>query len=75
MKEHISRKSTLSLTRYNSSLLHCIPSLRFLAFIVAEKSVTKDLALAYTERRNNERTNEQISRESPLSHHYKVYQG
>ena len=50
-----------------SSLLHCIPSLRFLAFIVPEKSVTKNLTLAYIGRRKNERTNKQISRESPLS--------
>ena len=65
--EQISRESPLSLTRYYSSLLHCIPSLRLLAFIVPEKSLTKNLTLAYMERRKNERTNEQISRESPLS--------
>ena len=66
--EQISRESPLSLKRYkSSSLLHCIPSLRLLAFIVPEKSLTKNLTLAYIERRKNERTIEQISRESPLS--------
>ena len=65
--EQISQESPLSLTRYKSSLLHCIPSLRLLVFIIPEKSLTKNLTLAYMERRKNERTNEQISRESPLS--------
>ena len=41
--EQISRESPLSLTQYKSSLLHCIPSLRLLAFIVPEKSLTKNL--------------------------------
>ena len=68
MKEQISRESPLSFTRYISSLLHCIPSLRLLAFIVPEKSVAKNLTLAYKERKKKERTDEQISRESPLSH-------
>ena len=67
MKGQISRESPLSLTRYNTSLLHCIPSLRLLASIVPEKSLTNNLTLAYIERRKNNRTNEQISRESPLS--------
>ena len=67
MKEQVSRESPLSLTRYNSSLLHCIPSLRLPASIVPEKSLTKNLTIAYMERRKNERTYEQISRESPLS--------
>ena len=66
-KEQISRECPLSLTRYKSSLLHCIPSLRLLAFIVPEKSLTKNLTLAYMERRKNEGTNEQISLECPLS--------
>ena len=57
MKEQISRESPLPLIRYNSSLLHCIPSLRLLAFIVAEKSLTKNLTLAYIEGRKNERKN------------------
>ena len=65
--EQISRESPLSLTRYKSSLQHCIPSLRLLAFIIPEKSVMKNLTLAYTERRMNERTNEQISQKSTLS--------
>ena len=43
MKEQISQESPLSLTRYKSSLLHCIPRLRLLAFIVPEKSLTKNL--------------------------------
>ena len=59
LNEQISRESTLSLTRYNSPLLHCITSLRPLAFIVHEKSLTKKLTLAYIGRRKNERTNEQ----------------
>ena len=72
--EQISQESPLSLTRYKSSLLHWIPNLRLLAFIVPEKSVTKNLTLAYMERRKNE-LNEQISRESTcllqdISHHY-----
>ena len=41
--EHICRESPLSLTQCKSSLLHCIPSLRLLAFIVPEKSLTKNL--------------------------------
>ena len=49
---------SLSLTRYKSSLLHCIPSLRLLAFIVPEKSVKKTLTLAYIDIMKNERTNE-----------------
>ena len=67
LNEQISGESPLSLTGYKSSLLHCIPRLRLLAFIVHEKSLTKNLTLAYTGRRKNERTNEQISQESPLS--------
>ena len=70
MKEQmkkISGESPLSLTPYRSSLMHRIPNLRFLALIVPEKSSMKNLTLAYMERRKNERTNEQISRESPLS--------
>ena len=67
MKEQISWESQLSLTQYNSSLLHCIPSLRLLASIVPEKSLRKNLTLAYIERRKNKRTNEQISQESLLS--------
>ena len=49
LNEQISRESPLSLTRYKSSLLHCIPRLRLLAFIVSEKSLTKNLTLAYME--------------------------
>ena len=56
----------MSLTRLNSPLLHCIPYLRLPASIVTEKSLTKNLTLAYIERRKNKRTNEQISQESPL---------
>ena len=67
LNEQISQESPLSLTRYKSLLLHCIPSLRLLAFIVPEKSLTKNLTLAYMERGKNGRLNEQISRESPLS--------
>ena len=51
------RKPIVSYIRYKSSLLNCIPSLRLLAFIVLEKSLTKNLTLAYMERRKNERTN------------------
>ena len=50
-----------------SSSLQSIPSLRLLAFIVPEKSLTKQLTLTYMEKKKNERTNEQISRESPFS--------
>ena len=63
----MSRESPFSLTQCKSSLLHCIPSLRLLAFIVPEKSVTKNLTQAYMERRENKGTNEQIVLESPLS--------
>ena len=65
LNEQISQESPLSLTQYKSSLLHCIPSLRLLAFIVPEKSVTKNLTLVYIERRKNERTNEQNKRRKP----------
>ena len=58
MKEQINQESPLSLTQCKSSLLHCIPSLRLLAFIVPEKSLRKNLTLAYMERSKNERTNE-----------------
>ena len=57
IKEQISQESPLSFTQYKSSLLHCIPSLRLLALIVPEKSLTNNLTLAYMERRKNERTN------------------
>ena len=60
--EQISRESPLSLSRHESSSLQGILSLRFLAFRVPEKSLTKDLTLTYMERSKNERTNEQISR-------------
>ena len=63
--EQISQESPLSLTQYKSSLLHCIPSLRLLAVIVPEKSVTKNLTLVYIERRKNERTNEINKRRKP----------
>ena len=43
MKEQISRERQLSLTRYNSPFLHTISNLRLLAFIVPEKSLTKNL--------------------------------
>ena len=60
--EQINQESPLSLTGYKSqSLPHCIPNLRLLAFIVPEKSLTKSLTLTYTEKKKNERTNEQIS--------------
>ena len=52
MKEQISQESSVSLTRYKSSLLHCIPSFSPLAFIVPEKSLTKNLTLASIGRRN-----------------------
>ena len=55
--EQISQESPLSLTRYKSSSLQNIPSLRLLALIVPEKSLTKNLTLTYMERRKNERTN------------------
>ena len=67
MKEQKSQESPLSLMQYKSSLLHCIPSLRLLAFIVPEKSLTKNLTSAYMERRKKERLKEQISQESTLS--------
>ena len=63
--EQICRESPLSLTRFKSSLL--IPSLRLLVFEVLEKSLMKNLTMAYIERMETERTNEQISRESPVS--------
>ena len=66
-EEQIKQESPLSLTRYKSPSLQSIPSLKLLAFIVPEKSLTKNLTLAYMERKKNERTDEQISRESPLS--------
>ena len=59
--EQISQESPLSLTQYKSPSLQSIPSLRLLAFIVPEKSLTKNLTLTYMERKKNERTNEQIS--------------
>ena len=65
LNEQISQESPLSLTQYKSSLLHCIPSLRLLAVIVPEKSVTKNLTLVYIERRKNERTNEKNKRRKP----------
>ena len=40
LNEQISQEIPLSLTRYKSSLLHCISSLILLAFLVPEKSVT-----------------------------------
>ena len=67
MKEQISLESPLSLTQYKSSLLHIIPSLRILAFLFPENSLMKNLTLACMERKKNERTNEQWSRESLLS--------
>ena len=65
--KQISLECPLSLTRYKSSLLHFIPSLRHLAFIVPEKSFTKHITMAYMERKKNERTDKQINPESPLS--------
>ena len=61
LSEQISRESPLSITRYKSSLLHSIPSLRLLSSIVPEKSLTKNLTLTYLEKKKNERTNEQIN--------------
>ena len=55
MKEQIRPESPLSVTQYYSSLLHCIPSLRLLDDIVLEKSLTKNLTLAYIERRKKKK--------------------
>ena len=41
--EQISQESPLSFTLYKPSSLQSIPSLRLLAFIVPEKSVTKKI--------------------------------
>ena len=65
--EQISQESPLILTWYKSNALKTKPSLRLLAFIVPENSLTKNFTLAYIGRRKNERTNERISQESPLS--------
>ena len=51
LNEQISRESPLSLIRYKSSLLHCIPSLRLLAFVVPGISYAEYLTLAYICRR------------------------
>ena len=65
--EQTSHESPMSLTQYKSSLLQCIPSLGLLASIVPEKSLMKNLTLVYRKNKKNERKDEQISQESPLS--------
>ena len=73
LNEQISREKPLSLTQYKSSLLHCIPRLRLLAFIVPEKSLTKNLTLAYIERRKNETINEQLAEKAHCLLHNKIH--
>ena len=74
MKEQISQESRLSLTRYKSSLLNCIPSLRTLAFIVPEKSLREKFNIGlYGRKMENERTNKPrkpIVSYTDISHHY-----
>ena len=64
MKEQISRESSWSVTQLK---YHCILNLKFLPFIVPEKSLTKNSKLVYMERKKNDRIIEQISQESPSS--------
>ena len=73
--EQISRDSPLSLTRYKSPILHCIPSLRLLAFVVPVKSLKKNnIGLLSREGRIGEQMNKEADKAHYLSdeinHHY-----
>ena len=55
MNKKKKKKKKKAEKRYKSPLLHCIPSLRLLACIVPEKSLTKNVTFAEKERRKNEK--------------------